>query len=122
MSTETIPPSKRSNEEKSKLLAFYLKEAEKHNAWVDKAKHHLLTKLGPKVAKLGKTGYMGCGFHYDMEQRFGRILINMAIPLQPCMNWIDNCQGESLKAMLTRVMYEGLVRDIAKAEKSVMKR
>jgi hypothetical protein len=119
---DDIPISKRPHEEKVKRLMFYIAEAEKHNEWVKTAKHHLLTKLGPKMAKLDKSGYMGCGFHYSMEQTFGKILINMAIPLQPCMNWIDNCQDESLKAMTTRILYNGLVRDIAKAEKSIFKK
>ena len=117
-----VLPSQRSNEEKSKLLDYYLIEAKKHNAWVEKAKHNLLTNIGPKLAKLEKSGYYGCGFHYALEQDFAKLIGWMSMHWDPCMNWIDKCSDDDTKAMIARVVYDSLIESVKKAEKSAKKR
>jgi len=63
-----------------------LAEAEKYNVWRKATKTHLLTNIGPRIAKLGTQMYMGCGFHYDMEQRFGRLVVALSLPAEYCAN------------------------------------
>ena len=74
-----------------------LEQADAHNEFVKKAKQQLLTDIGPRIAKLGQSGYTGCGFHYHMEQTF----------------------GDLVNAILTEVLFEGLVADVVKAEATV---
>ena len=93
-------------------------EADKHNAWADKAKHHLLTNIGPRIAKLDKSGYMGCGFHYSMEQSFGRLIDGLAISWQPCANWCQNIEDDRMKAIGREACYQVLMNSVRKAERS----
>ncbi len=97
-------------------------ESERRNAWMHKAKHNLLSKIGPRIAKLGKRGYMGCGFHYDMEQIFGRLIERMAIDWQPCANWCKNVEDDRMKAMGVEIGYKMLLKRIEKAEKQPLKK
>lgn len=94
-------------------------EAEEHNKWADKAKHHLLTNVGPRLAKLEESGYVGVGFHYSMEQTFGNLINKLAISWQPCANWCKNVEDDRDKALTNRVVYECLLKSVRKAERSV---
>lgn len=96
-------------------------EAEKYNKWADKAKNNLLTNIGPRIAKLGKSGYVGCGFHYAMEQTFGKLIDKLALDWQPCANWCENVEKDRMSAMISKVIYDNLLKDIKKAEKSIPK-
>lgn len=94
-------------------------EAEEHNKWAEKAKNNLLRKIGPRIARLGKTGYMGCGFHYSMEQTFGKLINSLAISWQPCANWCQNVEKDRTNAITSQVIYDGLIEQIERSEKSV---
>lgn len=94
-------------------------EANKFNAWAEKAKRFLLMSIGPRLAKLDKTGYKGCGFHYELEQQFGRLIEGMAISWSPCANWCCKIEGDRLKAMSVEIGYRMLLSSVSKAEKSV---
>jgi hypothetical protein len=96
-----------------------LAEAEKYNKWADRAKDFLLIKVGPRIAKLGKEGYMGCGFHYSLEQTFGRLIDGLALNWDPCANWCKNVEEDSERGMIRRVIYRSLLNQIRKAERSV---
>ena len=96
-----------------------LARAAVYNKFVQKAKQQLLTDIGPRIAKLGQTGYTGCGFHYHMEQQFGDLVKAMALPWQPCANHLDKVKDDSVNAILTEVLFEGLVEDVIKAEATV---
>ena len=96
-----------------------LEQADAHNEFVKKAKQQLLTDIGPRIAKLGQSGYTGCGFHYHMEQTFGDLVKAMALPWQPCASHLDKVEDDSVNAILTEVLFEGLVADVVKAEATV---
>jgi hypothetical protein len=96
-----------------------LAEAEKFNKWQDKAKDNLLIKIGPRIAKLGKTGYMGCGFHYDMEIRFGKLVASLALPWQPCANHCDEVESDRTSGIISKVLYKSLIEQVKEAEKTV---
>lgn len=98
-----------------------LAEAEKHNKWADKAKSFLLTNIGPRLDRLDKSGYMGCGFHYSLEQTFGRLIDGLSISWQPCSNWCNKIEDDRMKFMILKVSYESLLDSVKKAEKSVKK-
>jgi hypothetical protein len=98
-----------------------LAEAEAHNNWAEEAKEKLLTDIGPRLAKLNKSGYMGCGFHYSLEQDFGKLFGLLAICWQPSANWCKNVEDDRDKAMIARVIYKCLLDSVKKAEKSVPK-
>lgn len=104
-------------EEKHKNILAYLKLAEKYNKWANKATEKLLTEIGPRIAAIGKTGYMGCGFHYAKEQTFAKLISNLAIPWQPSMNHYEKCKDEYFCTLTRKVIYDGLIEDIKKAEK-----
>lgn len=99
-----------------------LAQAEKFNKWREKAKDILLTDIGPRIANLGHSGYMGCGFHYDMEIRFGKLIAKLAFPWQPCANHCDKISDDIAGNILSQVIYEGILEDVKKAEKSVFKK
>lgn len=96
-----------------------LEEANKHNDWADRAKADLLTNIGPRLEKLHQTGYMGCGFHYSLEQTFGKLINSLAVSWQPSANWCKNVEGDRMSAMCSRVIYKNLIEQIEQAEKSV---
>jgi hypothetical protein len=100
--------------ESTKILA----EAEVYNKWADEAKNNLLTNIGPRICKLGKTGYMGCGFHYGMEQSFGKLIVSLALPWQPSANWCADVEDDRMHAMVIKSVYRILIKDVEKAEKS----
>lgn len=96
-----------------------LKQADEYNQWATESKNNLLINIGPRIAKLGKTGYAGCGFHYDMEIRFGKLIAHLALPWQPSANHCEKIKEEMISNSMTKVIYRGLIKDVEKAEKSV---
>jgi len=108
------------HEEKCKALGHYLKEAEKTNKWANEATQNLLTNIGPRISALGNKMYMGCGFHYSMEKNFAKLISNFALPWQPSMNHYHKCKDEFSCWLVRKVMYEGLIEDVEKAEKSAI--
>ncbi len=99
-----------------------LKQADDFNKWQIKVKNNLLENIGPRIAKLGKTGYYGCGFHYGMEQRFGKLIVSLSLPWQPCANHLDKISDDITNNIITEVLYDGLLEDVEEAEKTVDKR
>lgn len=98
-----------------------LKEADEVNNWADKAKSFLLINIGPRLEKLHKSGYMGCGFHYSLEQTFGRLIDGLAISWQPCANWCNKIEDDRMKYIGLKVSYRSLLNSIQRAERSVKK-
>jgi hypothetical protein len=96
-----------------------LAQAENFNKWRIEAQNNLLENIGPRIAKLGKTGYIGCGFHYSMEQRFGKLINSLALPWQPSANHCDKITDEIASNIISKVCYEGLIKDVEEAEKTV---
>lgn len=95
-----------------------LKEAEEYNAWRKRAKSFLLTKVGPRLDALGKTGYMGYGFHYSLEQTFGKLVHGLALPWQPSANHCDKVEDDRACGIVRKVIYKDLLVSIMRAEKS----
>ncbi len=93
--------------------------ADKYNEWADKAKASLLTNIGPRLEKLRQTGYMGCGFHYSLEQTFGKLIVSLSIPWQPSENWCQNIEKDQMDSMIHQAIYKSLVKQVKEAEKSV---
>jgi len=93
-----------------------LAQADAYNEWATKSKFYLLTDIGPRIAKLGQAGYVGCGFHYHMEQQFARLIDELAIPWQPSANHLDKVEDDSVKAILTEVLYAALLDSVVRAE------
>jgi hypothetical protein len=105
------------SEEKYEELKCYIEHSKKYNEWLEDAKKNLLTNLAPRVYALGEVGYMGCGFHYDMEQRLGKLICKLAFRWEPCMNHFDKCKDDFAGTIITKIIYENLVEDIEKGEK-----
>lgn len=91
-------------------------EADEYNAWRQRALDCLMIKVGPRIAKLGF--YMGCGFHYCKIQRFGKLVDALALDWSPCANWCHKVEDDRSAAIINRVIFDGLLRDLFKAEKS----
>jgi hypothetical protein len=96
-----------------------LADAERYNAWRDKATDRLLTDYGPRIAALNKVFYMGCGFHYGLEQEFGRLIAALALPWQPCANHCKQIEDDWTNSIINKVLYRGVVRSIVRAEHSI---
>ncbi len=95
--------------------AEILAQAEEYNKWRKLAKENLLTRVGPQLATLGKTGYFGSGCHYSLEQEFGSLIKKLALPWQPCANHCDKIEDDILRNMTREVIYEDLLEQVAMA-------
>jgi len=110
-------PSELPIDERIARLKFYLQEAEEYNIWRKNARK-VVAELTPRVYALGNKLYAGCGFHYSLEQELGQLITNLALPWEPCMNWIDKCPEQSAKCMVYQVCFEHLVKSVEDGEKS----
>jgi len=99
-----------------------LADADKWNRFRESAKDVLLTNIGPRIAKLGHQMYMGAGFHYSMEQQFGKLVAALALPWQPCANHAGKIEDEVASNIVTKVVYKGLLKQVKAAEKSAAAR
>lgn len=95
-----------------------LQEAEEYNNWRRETQEKLLTDIGPRIAAVGKTGYLGCGFHYDTEIRFGKLVASLAYPWQPSANHCEEVESDRTTCMLYKVLFKALVRELEEAESS----
>lgn len=95
-----------------------LAEADKWNKFRESAQWVLLTNIGPRIAKLGRRMYMGCGFHYGMEQTFGKLVNVLALPWQPCGNHCAKIENDQIGTMITKILYCDLLKQVNKAERS----
>lgn len=95
-----------------------LQEAEEYNNWRREAQEKLLTDIGPRIAAVGKTGYLGCGFHYDKEIRFGKLVASLAYPWQPCANHCKKVEDDWTLCLLNQVLFKSLVEELEEAESS----
>lgn len=93
-----------------------LKQAKRYNKWRNNAKRLLLTNLGPRIAKLGDTFYIGCGFHYSMELSFANLVKGMAYPWQPCANHLDKIQDQIASNQMNVVLFSSLKEQVREAE------
>jgi hypothetical protein len=102
--------------QRSKAL---LAEADEYNKWRDRARMRLLTDIAPRIGKLSTRMYMGCGFHYGMEQTLGRLINDLALPTQWCANWCAKIPEQQIKMIITQVSVGMLIEQVRKAEQSV---
>lgn len=99
-----------------------LAEADEYNEWQDRARLRLLTDIAPRIGKLSTQMYMGCGFHYAMEQELGNLIRNLALPVQFCANWCAKIPEKQLHMMWNKISMEQLIQSVVKAEKSAKER
>jgi hypothetical protein len=80
--------------------------AKAHWAWRRKVNNHLPAVAG-RVFALRSRAYMGCGFHYAMEQRLGKILA-----------WANDYDQTPTFAgsIIEEVVWEEFLRDLIRAE------
>lgn len=87
----------------------------------EKMKKHLMTNLAPRIYALSKKGYMGCGFHYDMEQQLGKMINKFAIGHRVSnltMNSYPEIQNIHADIIISEVIYKELCKNVKKAERS----
>ena len=101
--------------------ASLLAEAEKYNMWRGRAKLRLLMDVAPRIGILSTQFYMGCGFHYALEQELGKLIGNLSIPVQWCANHCAKIPEQQLKMMWNQISVADLIKRVGKAEKSVSK-
>ena len=94
-------------------------EAEKYNNWRKKVKARILSNIAPRINRLSRKLYMGCGFHYAMEQQLGKVIIDLSMPIQWCANHCDKIPDDRFKMINNRISVEMLIASVAEAEKSV---
>lgn len=78
-------------DERSKKI-YYLRDFCSQGAlFADMAREMLMTNLAPRIYKLSKSFYMGCGFHYSLEQQLGACIKALALA-----TGADQINGNSL--------------------------
>ena len=95
-----------------------LREAPAINAWRERALHRLLSDIGPRIDRLSRRFYCGCGFHYSKLQDFGKLVAALAIHFDPSMNWLEKNEEENLLWVSRQVFVECLIRSVKEAERS----
>lgn len=93
-------------------------EVYRYNDWRDRARMRLLTNIAPRIAKLSTQHYMGCGFHYGLEQELGALIKQLALPVQWSANHCAKIPAERAQMMVREVMVATLIEQVAQAEKS----
>jgi hypothetical protein len=102
-------------------IEFLKAEEERLHLWAEKASRNLMEKIAPRVSKLGRTSYAGCGFHYSLEQTLGKLIANLAITPQFTANHCGKIEEDIETWVIYEVLYEGLLEDVRKAERSARK-
>ncbi len=85
-----------------------LAEADTYNKWRKEAIHNLLMNIGPRIAALGGD--------YSKERSFGKLIVELAVPWQPCANHCGKVEDQIAHNILTEVLYDGLLEDIEKID------
>ena len=103
-------------QDKSRRLHRLLGRKEEINSWRKNALENLLLNIGPRICKLNGKNYKGCGFHYGKVQSFGKLVNDLAIGFDPCMNWLEKNEEDEIIWEVRMILYEGLIEDIEAAE------
>ena len=75
--------------------------------------------LASRVFALSRTGYVGCGFHYALEQKLGRLIECLAVYHKPSMNHIDKFFHEEMCSMMMDwLLFEEICEMVVEAEES----
>lgn len=90
-------------QEKHDLLQYYLRSADKYNRWRVNALRKLFTEVGPRLAE------MGGGFHYSALQRYGNLVVALALSWQPSISHLDKCLAQETDTILSEIIFEELV-------------
>ena len=106
---------------KVQRLHYLLAREPEINRWRERALRKLLTDAAPRLAVLSNTFYAGCGFHYGMLNQLGKLIYELSVSFQPCMNWVDKNWEEYHVYQVRKIVASGLFKDIRKAEKSAIK-
>jgi len=62
--------------------------------------------------------YMGCGFHYSLEQQLGGLIKELAMPVQWCANHCAKIPDDRLRLIGLQVSMMMLTQSVVEAEKS----
>lgn len=95
-----------------------LAEAEKVNEWRRRSLEDLLTIHAPRVAALGASGYLGCGYHYEKVRTLGHLIRELALGWEPCANWCENVEKDRIKWIGLEVAYNVFTESLDDAEQS----
>lgn len=87
---------------------------DRYEQWRVRAIRRLET-LGPRVEALGHRFYAGCGFHYDMENKYKNLHVYLAEEL---VVTIKNPAYAISHQIVNEVILEELCKDVSEAEKS----
>jgi hypothetical protein len=94
-------------------------ECAKYDTWRERAKLRLLSDIAPRIGKLSQQAYMGSGFHYYFERQLGRLLGELAMPIQWAANWCAKIPADRLRILQLQVHVEYLIVLVVAVEKSV---
>jgi hypothetical protein len=105
-----------------KRAKYLTARCDMYNEWRIKSKMRLLTDIAPRIGKLSTQFYMGCGFHYDLEQQLAKLISGFAISEQFCANWCAKIPDKLAVMEVRRVLMQSLVKQVVDAEKSVIQK
>jgi len=110
--------------EKSQRLHWYIERCSEFRVFREMARETLMNNLAPRIYALSKRFYVGCGFHYGLEEALGNLIRGFAICENPNninMNSYDYIIDREGMWVLYEVLFEGLCHDVIEAEESVAK-
>src|ERR1700674_3822949 len=93
-------------------LPALIAEVQTYNDWRDRARMRLMTNIAPRVAKLSTQFYMGCGFHYGIEQSLGHVIRELALPVQFSANHCAKIPEYQFKMMNIKISVEMLIQNV----------
>jgi len=114
-------PKEPTFEEKCKQLHWYIERCREFCLFRDMAQEVLMNNLAPRIYALSQKFYMGCGFHYTLEQTLGNLIKSLAICDSPStinMNDYDHLIDKYSMWVVYEVLFEGLCEDVIEAEES----
>ena len=88
----------------------------KYESWVEESLK-LLPDLAARVFALRNKSYMGCGYHYALEEKLGKVICN----LNNTDYYRKDDKGVIAFRCCTRVLLKVLIDGIEKAEKENIK-
>ncbi len=83
-----------------------IEAAKEHREWRNRVAKEL-PDLGRRVFELRDGGWVGCGFHYDMERNYGRLIMMVNDRVNPMEDYTPS---------VDQVNYNALVESVLKAE------
>lgn len=89
-------------------------QAEEYNTWREGVNVTLYTEVAPRIAaiKQSRTMFCGCGFFYDVEQTFTKLVAGTIFDWQLDGNTCENYRSDVTKSIMRRVEHRQMLETL----------